>query len=1192
MHVNTNRAREGADIPALPEIRKLDTDLAMRFLRAIFRDVDRVRLRLLPQNRDAALAAIPTAKRDAAHEARKDWHNYLPIEATTSNVILTADSFQKDWRGRIPFVERFGHDNRAIYYQVNSADQDLYIEKPNGELVLRRQAGADDITHILAGGFLDFDPDKAWIAAGANEAERSQRVQADKSRLRGIAETLKTWPCPPSYVVHSGSGIQAVWLVEKTPATAENIGLFNQIQANLQATFAGADPGVRDLPRILRLPGTWNAKPGREPKQAQLIYGNLEALRRYSLEALATEPSFVTGVVPTERGRDGREDVEKVRTDRKARGLSATLPTDPAELASEYGIDAKGLRARLDADKTAAGMLWRDGVNEPSFNAKHGPKRGNEFRFRLAARLRAAGYSFAEFAVACLLHPGSHGNNAVDDRQLVRAWAAVEASATDTHGGGDHFDTVEEEDGANEATSDDGLSFDVVPVPVMGAIDASAATGAVVREWMGAILNRARAWRAPDRAHVLYQQPPNMLLRVEAGVGKSAAVKRAIDWAHYEAKRDGFDVKLCVIVPDHRLAEEWRDDLQRLGVKSAVYHGLDKACARSNISIPWLKAKGDLKTLCARCPDRVGCKYLAQSFDGVTVTILTAAALFSRLPELVTGRKGRLAETRLHGPEETFEESEGNWITIADPIDFASDFDAVIVDETMPDRWLHEADVPPIALSSRLADLDWTIGTADISRIDFRKRTAAEADRIVDRVRSAWNAALGLQARREKPAKGKPFGEINRITPVDLAAVSDADWWQLQALLRYLIIKPDAEAARRLHGGGETELFRQAICVQAICAPLNELAAAMLPNERNGHRGLAELGDGGGIKATCVPEIDADFAGWTPKLLLDATAQPEVLERFVGPLSVVEIGARDGMGVNRRHYHMAGGVEALRDGGLEKTKRIVDGTPGLTKGVITSKGNERHFEEHRTLHYGELRGCNTLEDVSELFLVGRHLLPSWELRRLARIIFGAEIEDHPQYWDVPRLVKKPFWIKQDGRMEVVYADAWHHDCYEIDLMIKMTLESEMRQADARARPVRREANDPVVIHHMTGQPVPGLVYDAINAPIGRAGSLTERIQGLARRGFASNSYIGWSQELGVKTESVRLWCRDQIAGGTSGSDFLRTLWEAAKAIEDQFVLRYHRNKAIATVGGAALPIGGMIVDGAAVAGLDVNFPNA
>lgn len=67
----------------------------------------------------------------------------------------------------------------------------------------------------------------------------------------------RQWHLPPTMIVQSGRGIHAFWALDPWPVA--NAGEFKDAQHRL-ARHYGSDPAVCDLPRVMRLPGTWHQK--------------------------------------------------------------------------------------------------------------------------------------------------------------------------------------------------------------------------------------------------------------------------------------------------------------------------------------------------------------------------------------------------------------------------------------------------------------------------------------------------------------------------------------------------------------------------------------------------------------------------------------------------------------------------------------------------------------------------------------------------------------------------------------------------------------------------------------------------------------------------------------------------------------------------------------------------------------------
>ena len=90
--------------------------------------------------------------------------------------------------------------------------------------------------------------------------------------------------CPdfsPSYVLATGRGLAAVWLVELLPR-------WNAVQAELVDRFRrrlGADPAARDAARALRLAGTFNTRCS-PSRQVRCLYPEVSLPEVYSFDAV------------------------------------------------------------------------------------------------------------------------------------------------------------------------------------------------------------------------------------------------------------------------------------------------------------------------------------------------------------------------------------------------------------------------------------------------------------------------------------------------------------------------------------------------------------------------------------------------------------------------------------------------------------------------------------------------------------------------------------------------------------------------------------------------------------------------------------------------------------------------------------------------------------------------------------------
>ena len=93
-----------------------------------------------------------------------------------------------------------------------------------------------------------------------------------------VIERLEALPCPPTYVVDSGHGLQPVWLFDKPTEDAERV-----IAARKKLHAILASDSVHDAPRYMRLPGSHNSKRGGW-KPVTVVSNHIGL--RYTIEAI------------------------------------------------------------------------------------------------------------------------------------------------------------------------------------------------------------------------------------------------------------------------------------------------------------------------------------------------------------------------------------------------------------------------------------------------------------------------------------------------------------------------------------------------------------------------------------------------------------------------------------------------------------------------------------------------------------------------------------------------------------------------------------------------------------------------------------------------------------------------------------------------------------------------------------------
>jgi hypothetical protein len=168
-----------------------------------------------------------------------------------------------------------------------------------------------------------------------NEGDGRGRSSANVRALRALFADADEGPVPvellgsPSMIVRSGRGEHYYWLL----AAGEPLDAFTPAQKAIAAKL-GTDPKVCDLPRVLRLPGTFNLKDRSNPRFVELVACDTGARRT------------ITEVV-TALGA-GRVEAPEAPT-------CSAAPAGPLTLASEARFRAEQYVAKVHAVQGAHG---------------------------------------------------------------------------------------------------------------------------------------------------------------------------------------------------------------------------------------------------------------------------------------------------------------------------------------------------------------------------------------------------------------------------------------------------------------------------------------------------------------------------------------------------------------------------------------------------------------------------------------------------------------------------------------------------------------------------------------------------------------------------------------------------------------------------------------------------------------------
>lgn len=154
---------------------------------------------------------------------------------------LTAITSEVSARSVFEFIER-NNGKRNIYYMVNTP----FASAPDTKL---KKGHVEFINAV----WLDADPRP--LRAGS--PKKDQHFEQERIRLLEFADSLKASKNPPTYIIDSGNGIQALWVLNKpVVATPESVTLYEAYSRSLADTH-GTDR-VQNIDRIMRLPFTYN----------------------------------------------------------------------------------------------------------------------------------------------------------------------------------------------------------------------------------------------------------------------------------------------------------------------------------------------------------------------------------------------------------------------------------------------------------------------------------------------------------------------------------------------------------------------------------------------------------------------------------------------------------------------------------------------------------------------------------------------------------------------------------------------------------------------------------------------------------------------------------------------------------------------------------------------------------------------
>ena len=300
----------------------------------------------------------------------KGYHNIVAIDPISQIISgITRPNGHPDIES---FIER-NNGWRNLYYSVNEPKSNAPDGKLNKEHIAK-----------INGVWLDADPKKGLP------------IDTERERLGKFSTELKTGENPPTYIIDSGNGVQAFWLLESPmDTTPENVSHAESLSRGLAETYS--TDFVQNIDRIMRLPYTVNIptklKSDRGRTISKIIHAESKTGKRYRLLDFIT-PSFKA---------EQEKEFEHIDIDMQ----SIRQPVPDALM--------ERLKDTLSRDKRAHDLYYGI-IQKPS---------RSEYDFTLTQQLVWDGYSLQDVAHILYHYPHGKGKD-MTKRELVRTYNRVD----------------------------------------------------------------------------------------------------------------------------------------------------------------------------------------------------------------------------------------------------------------------------------------------------------------------------------------------------------------------------------------------------------------------------------------------------------------------------------------------------------------------------------------------------------------------------------------------------------------------------------------------------------------------------------------------------------------------------------------------------------------------------------------------
>src|SRR6266487_2585748 len=196
---------------------------------------------------------------------------------------------------------------------------------------------------------------------------RALFADADSNeQIKRCMGTIEACEATPSMIVKSGRGLHFYYVFSDIPRDQ-----FSTLQKSLIDKL-GTDPAVKDLSRVMRLPGTLHLKDPTKPRLVKL-YGTNKPPRRWEFSDLvATLGLSLTGAAPNRAQRlsdtftpEARERIQKLFGHLPAESLSEGLETNIEETRSAVSaIPPSAISTESEWMKFARGLAHEAAVHK------------------------------------------------------------------------------------------------------------------------------------------------------------------------------------------------------------------------------------------------------------------------------------------------------------------------------------------------------------------------------------------------------------------------------------------------------------------------------------------------------------------------------------------------------------------------------------------------------------------------------------------------------------------------------------------------------------------------------------------------------------------------------------------------------------------------------------------------------------